>query len=54
MSAFALIAGTLFRAPEAKTSKAGKAFVTATVRVKDGDGSLFWRVVAFSESVRSE
>ena len=39
MSAYALISGQLFRAPEQRTSKAGKPFVTATIRAKDGDAS---------------
>jgi hypothetical protein len=37
MSAIALVTGILFRAPEQRTSKAGKPFVSAIVRVKDGD-----------------
>jgi hypothetical protein len=36
MSAFALISGSLFRNPERKTSKAGKAYVTATVKAVAG------------------
>jgi hypothetical protein len=39
MSAFILIAGTLFRNPERRTSKAGKPYVTATLRAKDGEGT---------------
>ncbi|MFZ3328754.1 MAG: hypothetical protein WA231_24025 [Methylocella sp.] len=39
MSAFILITGTLFRDPEQRTSKNGKPFVTATLRVKDGNES---------------
>jgi hypothetical protein len=35
---------TLFRPPEQRTSKAGKPFVSATVRVKDGDE---WVVTQF-------
>jgi hypothetical protein len=59
MSATALVTGTLFRAPEQRTSKAGKPFVVATIRVKDGDpstgsgqASQWWNVLAFSESAR--
>jgi hypothetical protein len=37
MTAHVLITGTLFRAPEQRTSKAGKPFVTATLKAKDGD-----------------
>jgi hypothetical protein len=38
MTAFAIVTGSLFKAPEQRTSKAGKPFVTATTRVKDSDG----------------
>ncbi|MCI0598593.1 MAG: single-stranded DNA-binding protein [Beijerinckiaceae bacterium] len=54
MSAFAIVTGLLFRPPEQRTSKAGKPFVTATLRVKDGEASQWWKVVAFSESVQAE
>jgi hypothetical protein len=37
MTTHALVTGTLFCAPEQRTSKAGKPFVAATARVKDGD-----------------
>jgi hypothetical protein len=50
----ALITGALFRSAESRTSKSGKQFVTATVRIKDGDGSQFVRLVAFSESAQAE
>jgi hypothetical protein len=45
MSAFALISGSLFRNPERKTSKAGKAYVTATVKAVAGNESEFWRKI---------
>ncbi len=54
MTTLALVVGTLFRAPEQKTSKAGRPFVTATIRTRDGDASTFWRVTAFSESAQAE
>jgi hypothetical protein len=50
----ALISGALYKAPEQRTSKSGSKFVTATVRIKDGDGSQYVRVVAFSESAQAE
>ncbi len=50
----ALVLGVLFRAPESRTSKAGKPFVTATIRSKDGDGSQFIRIISFSESCQAE
>jgi hypothetical protein len=37
MTAHVLITGTLFRPPEQRTSKAGRLFVTATLKVKDGN-----------------
>jgi hypothetical protein len=61
MTAMALVTGTLFRPPEQRTSKAGKPFVAATIRVKDGDpstgsgqASQWWKVLAFSEGVQAE
>jgi single-stranded DNA-binding protein len=50
----ALIKGTLWRAPEQRTSKAGKQLVSATVRAKDGDGSQFVRIVGFSGTAQAE
>jgi hypothetical protein len=38
--------------PGQRTSKAGKPFVTATIRVKDGDENQWWKVLAFSESIQ--
>jgi single-stranded DNA-binding protein len=54
MSAFAIVTGSLFRAPEQRTSKAGKPLVTATIRSKDGEASVWWKIVAFSEDVQTE
>jgi single-stranded DNA-binding protein len=54
MSTYVLVSGSLFRAPEQRTSKAGKLYVTATIKAKDGDAFQFWRVTAFSESVQAE
>jgi single-stranded DNA-binding protein len=50
----ALVTGSLFRAPEQRTSKAGREFATATILVKGNDGSSFIRVAAFSESAQNE
>jgi hypothetical protein len=44
----------LFRVPESRTSKSGKQFVTATLKVSDGDETQWWGVLAFSESVQAE
>ncbi|MFO1136037.1 MAG: single-stranded DNA-binding protein [Rhodoblastus sp.] len=48
---FALISGVLFRAPEQKTSQAGKPYVVAKVRTSAGE---WWRVTTFSESAQAE
>jgi single-stranded DNA-binding protein len=50
MSATALISGRLWRNPERKTSKAGKQFVTATIREGNGDAVTWWKILCFSES----
>src|SRR5215467_1441350 len=47
MAAHVLISGTLFRSPEEN-------FVAATIKVRDGEASQFWRVLAFSGTVQSE
>ncbi|MFO1102480.1 MAG: single-stranded DNA-binding protein [Methylocystis sp.] len=54
MTAHVLIQGALYRTPERKTSRAGKSYVSATIRVRDGEGSQFWRVTIFSESASEE
>jgi Single-strand binding protein family len=61
MTAHVLISGTLFRPPEVRTSKAGKPFVTATLKAKDGgpstgsgQASQWWKVLAFSETAQAE
>jgi single-stranded DNA-binding protein len=54
MSAHVLVSGAIFRQPEQRTSRAGKPFVTATIKAKDGAAAQFWRVTAFSESAQEE
>ncbi len=54
MTTYALVTGTLFRAPEQRTAKSGKPFVTATLKAKDGEALQWWRVTAFSETAQSE
>jgi len=54
MTAPVLIAGTRFRKPEIRTSKAGKPFVTATIKARDGEATQWWKLLAFSESVAAE
>ena len=56
MTAFALITGTLFKPAEQRTSsKTGKLFVSATVKVgSDSGGGDFWNVLIFSETTQIE
>jgi single-stranded DNA-binding protein len=56
MTAFALVSGALFRAPEQKTAKTGKPYVAATIKVVTaGDNSAdFWSILAFSDSAQAE
>jgi single-stranded DNA-binding protein len=54
MSAFALVSGALFRAPELKSSKAGKSYVLATVKVTADNNVDFWTIMGFSETVQTE
>jgi hypothetical protein len=51
----ALAEGAIFRAVELKTSKAGRPFASASIKVKDGADKFVWvKVIAFSESVIAE
>jgi single-stranded DNA-binding protein len=54
MTVHALATGSLLRTPEQRTSKNDRSYVTTTLLIKDGDGSKFVRIVAFSESVQSD
>ena len=54
MTADVLISGALFRAPEQKTSKTGRPYVSATLRVVNGNEAHFWRIFVFSESAQAE
>ena len=54
MSAFVLVSGSLFRAPEKRTSKNEKPFVTATLVAKVGETTQWWRIIAFSENAQAE
>jgi len=54
MTAFVLVSGALPRAPELKTSKSGKSFVTATIKVAADNAVDFWSVLAFSETAQAE
>ena len=54
MNAFVLVTGALSRVPELKTSKSGKPYVTATIKVATDNAAEFWSVLAFSESAQAE
>jgi single-stranded DNA-binding protein len=54
MSVFALIQGSLVKAPESRVSRQGNSFVMATLRVASGNESHYWRLFVFSESAQAE
>jgi hypothetical protein len=55
MTAAVLITGAIFRAPEKKTSKGGKAYIKATVKTKAADGGFeFWNLLCFNETASAE
>jgi single-stranded DNA-binding protein len=54
MTAHVLITGVIFRAPESRTSKAGKPFWTATIKAKGDDALTWWKIIVFSESAGAE
>jgi hypothetical protein len=46
MTVLALVAGKIWKQPEGRTSKNGKAFATAIMREGAGDPATWWSVVA--------
>lgn len=54
MSVSILLQGKLERGPEARTSRNGNSFITATLRVASGGDLQFWRLFVFSESAQTE
>ena len=55
MSVAVLVTGALFRAPEQKTSQAGRRFVSATIKVGGESGNAeFWSLLVFSDSVQAD
>jgi hypothetical protein len=54
VSARAVVAGVIFRAPTIKISKNGNRYALATIRSGSGDAARWWKVFAFSESVIEE
>ena len=50
MTARALITGTLYGDPQARTSQAGKSFTTAKIKADGKDGSTLWvSIIAFND-----
>jgi single-stranded DNA-binding protein len=54
MTILALTTGTLFRNPETRVSKNGRAFSTATLKFKEGDGVAFVKLLVFQEAAQAE
>jgi Single-strand binding protein family len=54
MTVAVLISGSIFRAPEQRTSQAGRRFVSATLKVGENRDVEFWSVLAFSTSAGDE
>jgi hypothetical protein len=51
--AYGNIRGFLYKAPELKQSKSGNGYSSATLKVKDGNETKFWRVMAFKDAAQS-
>jgi len=51
--AFGTIKGYLYKGPELKKSKSGNEYSLATLKVKDGTETKFWRVMAFKEATQN-
>jgi hypothetical protein len=54
MTARAIVAGALVKAPVSKTSKAGKSYVLATIREGKGDAARWWKAFIFGGSAMAE
>jgi single-stranded DNA-binding protein len=56
MTVAVLISGSLFRAPEQRTSQSGKRYVVATIKATttDNSGSDFWSALAFGDTAGAE
>jgi hypothetical protein len=54
MTAHALVTGTIFRDPGQCSSKSGNAFVSATVKVRDGDAAQWWKALSFGTDAQAE
>ena len=49
MTARALVSGVIFKAPQTKTSKAGKPYAIATIREGTGERVRWWKAFVFNE-----
>jgi single-stranded DNA-binding protein len=56
MSVAILLSGSLFRAPERRTSQSGKSYVVTTIKATttDNSGSDFWSALAFGTTAGEE
>ena len=54
MSARAIVAGALFKAPASKVSKAEKSYVLATIREGKGDAARWWKAFVFGDDAMSQ
>jgi hypothetical protein len=56
MTVYALITGSIFRAPEQRTAQSGKRYGVCTIKVSaaESDGSEFWSCICFSDGAQTE
>jgi hypothetical protein len=54
MTAHVLASGALYRDSEQQASKSDNPFVAVTLRAKDGDATLWRKVIVFSKTARAE
>jgi hypothetical protein len=49
MTARAIVSGVIFKAPQTKTTKAGKPYAIATIREGTGERVRWWKAFVFNE-----
>jgi hypothetical protein len=54
MSARAIVAGALFKAPASKVSKAGKPYALVTIREGRGDAARWWKAFIFGDDAMAQ
>ncbi len=54
MTVSVMLTGSVFREPAQRTSKAGKPFVVATMKVAADNETQFWTALAFGETAQAE